>query len=72
MCCPKGWATTPLNAELLSFTSMAAAGLKRDALEYTRRSIETLSGLAFMSAAVVTTEAVVAGDLRGTKGPARV
>lgn len=61
VCCPGGWATTPLDSELFCFTSMAATGLKRAALGQKRGQTETLSGLAFTTAGIVTTEAAAAG-----------
>jgi len=64
VCCPGGWATTPLNTGLFCFTEMTTQGVER------RQETETLgedatstlmaiSGLVFTSAGVVTKEAAV-------------
>ena len=61
VCCPNGWATTPLNSRLWCFTSMVVADLKRAALVHRRGQTETLSGIAFTTAGLVTSEAVIVG-----------
>ncbi|KAH7311836.1 hypothetical protein BKA65DRAFT_484442 [Rhexocercosporidium sp. MPI-PUGE-AT-0058] len=70
VCCPGGWATTPLNSELYCFTSVDQAG-RRAELDERHVSTETLvaspnplvviSGLVFTSAGIVTTEAIESG-----------
>jgi hypothetical protein len=78
VCCPDGWATTPLNSELFCFTSMGQAE-KRAELGQRQVSTETLaespytlveiSGLAFTSAGIVTGEAAVeTGSSSATDG----
>ena len=61
VCCPNGWATTPLNSELFCFTSMTVAGMKRAAWEHKRGLTETLTGIALTTAGVVTSEAAIIG-----------
>lgn len=68
VCCPGGWATTPMNSELFCFTSIGQAN-KREVVNARQVSTETLEsapntileyvGLAFTSAGIVTGEAAV-------------
>jgi hypothetical protein len=57
VCCPNGWATTPLNSELFCFTSIGKDAKR--AVEERQVSTETLSGLVFTSAGVVAAENLV-------------
>jgi hypothetical protein len=60
VCCPNGWATTPLASELFCFTSVAQAAKRQASTETLTTGSNTLvaiSGLAFTSAGVVTKEA---------------
>ncbi|PMD31368.1 hypothetical protein L207DRAFT_472785 [Hyaloscypha variabilis F] len=63
VCCPNGWATTPLNTDLYCFTE-ASVGVKRQASTETlgmgiSSTLVELQGLVFTSAGVVTQEAAV-------------
>lgn len=63
VCCPNGWATTPLDSELFCITSMVQ-GVKRDLIEERQAStsgtLVELTGLAFTSVGIVTRD-VAAG-----------
>jgi hypothetical protein len=60
VCCPDGWATTPLASKLFCFTSVGQAAKRQASTETLTTGSNTLvaiSGLAFTSAGVVTKEA---------------
>jgi hypothetical protein len=60
VCCPDGWATTPLASELFCFTSVGQAAKRQASTETLTTGSNTLvaiSGLAFTSAGIVTKEA---------------
>ncbi|KAG4438457.1 hypothetical protein IFR05_006067 [Cadophora sp. M221] len=77
VCCPGGWATTPLNSELFCFTSMAQVA-KRAELIKRQASTQTLvaspnplvviSGLVFTSAGIVPAEVTGLGSTSSSSG----
>lgn len=58
VCCPEGWATTPLLSGIFCFTSVTAGELDKAALDSRAGLTTTLSGLAFTSAGAVAAEAI--------------
>lgn len=69
VCCPNGWATTPLNSELFCFTSTAERGpledrrgLSETSLEGSHTSIVDIVGLVFTAAGVVTKDVSVSSS----------
>jgi hypothetical protein len=71
VCCPDGWATTPLvDAQLFCFTSMAQGQGQGQGAAKRVEPLVTISGLAFTSAGVVTAEAAVGSGSLSTQSVA--
>jgi hypothetical protein len=71
VCCPSGWATTPLNSELYCFTSVGQVG-KRQASTETLGSgasaVVEVQGLVFTSAGVVTHDVSIGTGTQSSSG----